>query len=416
MANTISRTLRPVHPFPARMASSIALQSLPQNGHKVRVLDCMAGSGTTLAAARILGHTAIGFDTDPLAVLIARTWCTDIDKVNVENKAQKVFDRAQKLYSQFSATSAYPAGADEETRAFIRFWFDYTNRRQLTALSYVISEMRESDLKSILWCALSKMIITKRRGVSLAMDVSHSRPHRVYSKAPVNAFFQFIPAVKSILRASPFEKGIKSLPSVKVCKGDARRLPLQAESVDLVITSPPYLNAINYLRGHKLALVWMGYTVRQLRDIRARNVGTEISATNHQKENFIDATLRQMGKIDHLPSRHRGMISQYIIDMNSVLNEIHRVLTKKGRAVIVVGDSTIRETFIMNSKAIQYLGTRQGLKLISIKRRKLPENRRYLPPPSTIGSGKELQRRMREEIIITFQKPASRKPEIVSSN
>jgi tRNA G10 N-methylase Trm11 len=62
--------IRPVHPFPARMAPSIVWDALPKTGKSVNILDPMSGSGTTLVCARSRGHRAIGCDTDPLALLI----------------------------------------------------------------------------------------------------------------------------------------------------------------------------------------------------------------------------------------------------------------------------------------------------------------------------------------------------------
>src|SRR5277367_1893164 len=71
--------LRPVHPFPARMAPEIALSGL-QSHRKLKVLDPMSGSGTSIVLAKLLGHDAIGYDQDPLAILIAKTWCSVADE------------------------------------------------------------------------------------------------------------------------------------------------------------------------------------------------------------------------------------------------------------------------------------------------------------------------------------------------
>lgn len=395
-------TLRPVHPFPARMASSIAWEELRKRKAPIRVLDPMSGSGTTLATARKLGHSAIGFDTDPLAITIARSWCTDVQSVKFDKIADAVLDKAKQRYKKMPLGKAYPLGSDEETHAFIRFWFDDTNRRQLAALSREISSIKETKIRTLLWCAFSKLIITKSKGVSRALDISHSRPHRFYTIAPLKAFDGFPKAVKSIISSAPFT-GEETLPAVKITQGDARHLPLDAASVDMVVTSPPYLNAIDYMRGHKLSLVWMGHTIEHLRSIRSANIGTEISESVSTDTKLLSAFSR-MGKVNKLSKRTQGMLTHYVSDMNLIMKEISRVLVTSGKATLVVGDSTIRGIFIENSKAISYLGAQNGLKMISRRHRPLPENRRYLPPPEANTSGAKLQSRMREEVILTFKK------------
>ena len=64
--------IRSIHPFPARMAPDLAMERLKNIRRGALVLDPMAGSGTVLRQATELGHRALGFDTDPLAVLMAK--------------------------------------------------------------------------------------------------------------------------------------------------------------------------------------------------------------------------------------------------------------------------------------------------------------------------------------------------------
>ncbi len=400
--------IRPIHPFPARMAPAIALESLKVNNRKsLRVLDPMSGSGTSLVVARALGHTAIGLDTDPLAVLIAKAWCTDVDEEKVLAKADDVLARSLSRLKELSVGDAYPKGAEVETRKFIRYWFDDQSRRQLTALSDSISSLRDNTLRSLLWCAFSRLIITKKIGVSLAMDVSHSRPHRVYEKAPIKPIEYFPRAVKSLINASPFKNNRNKLQQINIHRGDVRQIPLADKTVDIVITSPPYLNAIDYLRGHKLSLVWMGYSLNKLRSIRSNNVGAEKIATANESA-YITQALKTMGKTDRLSDRVNGMLVRYIQDMNSALSEISRVLMEGGQAVLVVGDSTIRDTFIKNSNLVKFLGRKHDLDILSTRHRPLPENRRYLPPPTSNGAGSQLQNRMREEVIVKFERSSCR--------
>jgi SAM-dependent methyltransferase len=395
-------SLRPIHPFPARMAPSIIQRRL-KSQKAMCVLDPMAGSGTTIVAARLYGHRALGFDTDPLALLIARAWSSDVDLQNLRSRATKILIKARKRYQTIPLGAAYPQKADPETRAFIRFWFDPTNRRQLTALSDAILTVKDLTERTFLWSSFSRLIVTKDAGASLAIDVSHSRPHRAYTIAPVRPFDRFPSAVDTVLRASHFSSG-QNLPSAVINRGDARNLPLPDKSVDLVITSPPYLNAIDYLRGHKLSLVWMGHRIREIRDLRSQNIGTESSVRSMVNADYVRSALKTMGDLEKLSGRSQGMLSQYVHDMNSVLAEISRVLKHHGEAVIVVGNSTIRGIFIKNSRALTYLARANGLTLTATRRRRLLENRRYLPPPGNKISGKLLRSRMREEVILTFAK------------
>src|SRR5262245_49915508 len=136
------RIPKPIHPFPARMAARIPWNELRGASRRpLRVLDPMAGSGTTLVVARTLGHESIAFDTDPLAVLLARVWCADVSESSVLRVAKRVLEVARKRAWGLPLTKAYPADADEETRAFARYWFDDTNRGQLAALAHAISEV-----------------------------------------------------------------------------------------------------------------------------------------------------------------------------------------------------------------------------------------------------------------------------------
>src|SRR3954454_3244227 len=120
----------PIHPFPARMSPGIALEALGASKHPLRVLDPMAGSGTVLAVARSKGHRAFGVDLDPLAVLLAGVWTRTVDPEGVTEKAAEVLDRAKAVFHSLRSGQAYPIGSDDETRKFIRYWFDDYARRQ----------------------------------------------------------------------------------------------------------------------------------------------------------------------------------------------------------------------------------------------------------------------------------------------
>ena len=392
---------RSIHPFPARMAPSIALEALNGSERPLRVLDPMTGSGTVLAVARASGHKALGIDSDPLAVLLSRVWTTPVDPETVQCAAREVLKEARGVFRTLSQSQGYPTGSDDETRSFIRFWFDGYVRRQLAALAARISEVPEVSTQEVLWCALSRLIISKQAGASRAMDLSHSRPHRAYEYGPVKPFNVFEAAVRRVVENCPRRNAKGVGPAASVQQGDARRLPFRSNSIDFVITSPPYLNAIDYLRCSKFSLVWMGFRIPALRDIRAENIGTECAAPIFDDD--LADILHAMCDPSELSSRDQRLLARYAHDMQSAIREVSRVLRPHGRAVYVIGDSTIRGTFVQNSEALIELARIAGLSLRSRTTRELPPNRRYLPPPTSHGAGRNLQARMRTEVILDFE-------------
>jgi DNA modification methylase len=392
--------IRPIHPFPARMAPELAIAELTRLKPNSIVLDPMSGSGTVVRHASELGLRAVGFDMDPLAVLMSRAWTTRVDVTHVQRVASKVLALA----------GAYKVGEirlpwiddDDETKKFVGYWFGRKQKSDLRRVSFALHQCSKRakakrDLAAIdvLKIALSRIIITKEQSASLARDTSHSRPHRVATKSKfevIPAFEKSVAYVCRLLAAAP-PKG-----RTRVQIGDARSLKLRAGSVDAVITSPPYLNAIDYMRGHRLALVWLGFSFSELRAIRSSSIGAE-RGPDAEGEAFIKEITSAMGKIAKMEPRHRAMIDRYAQDVWRMMSEIYRVLKPGGKAVFVVGNSCLKGTFVRNSDAVVCAGKKVGLRVKKRTVRTLPERSRYLP----MSTG-ALSMRMRTETVLTFTK------------
>ena len=395
-----------VHPFPARMAPGLALDVVAECREPLRVLDPMSGSGTVLAVARSKGHHAIGVDLDPLAVLIGRVWTTDVDSKAVVDKAAQLLDQARHVFKSLRTRNAYPRDADAETRRFARYWFDDYARRQLTALASILEEIPEDSIRDVLWCAFSRLIITKQSGASLAMDLSHSRPHRAFKRAPAKPFRKFLAAVKRVVDNCIDNRTRPIGPATCVQEGDARNLALDSGSIDLVLTSPPYLNAIDYFRCSKFSLIWMGYSIRELRRLRSIAVGTEVGKEGGD-DGESETIISELKLLPALETREKAVLIRYIDDMRRVVGETARVLAEDGRAVYVIGENTIRGTFIPNSLIVEGVASAAGLRCTDRRSRELPANRRYLPPPSTQSRAVALNARIRREVVLTFKKQRS---------
>src|SRR3546814_15110620 len=98
----------------------------------------MAGSGTVLRQALALGHRAIGFDMDPLAVLMSRVWTSPIDETALDLELQAVMKAAATVDLRSQSRHWH----DAETRACAQLWFKGPQRRALPRLAYVIDRPR----------------------------------------------------------------------------------------------------------------------------------------------------------------------------------------------------------------------------------------------------------------------------------
>lgn len=389
--------IRTVHPFPARMAPELALASLAKLTPGSLVLDPMAGSGTVLRQALALGHRAVGFDLDPLAVLMSRVWTTPVDVRRVEALLADVVDEAESVDLRRSRLP----WVDEETRAFIAYWFAPAQRRALHRLAWVLALRRETTPRArraeldVLQVGLSRIIVTKEQSASLARDTSHSRPHRVALESEYDVMAGFVRSTRQLVDRLGVQRPERA---ARVGPGDARALPLAPHSVDAILTSPPYLNAIDYMRGHRLSLVWLGYALGELRAIRSSAVGAERAATARLTD-AVQAISLAMCDPDALAPRPRHFLQRYASDLEGVLRQAARVLRPGGRATYVVGNSCLKGIFIRNADGVARAGEVAGLTLVEARERDLPMGSRYLP----MTAQGALSKRMRTESVLTFQ-------------
>ena len=385
---------RPIHPFPARMASEIALRALSEVPKGGVVCDPMCGSGTVLREASNRGFTAIGRDIDPLAILIAKVWNTPIDTNRLLQASNDVLTDAVSVRGQDCGVDWLDG--DLETKAFVGFWFAQPQRAQLRKLAVVL-QRRRGPIANALRLALSRTIITKSGGASLASDVSHSRPHRTRETNNFDVFEGFAKSVRSI--ATSLSRDPPSGSAI-VRRGDATRFRWPGEnSVDAIVTSPPYGSGIDYLRGHKLALVWLGHTISSLREIRSGSIGAQRAL-----ERGNEARRREIAEIAgarELEGKALRILERFATDMNMVFSRARRILRPGGIVVVAIGDSTVGGIHIDNSAILVDAAASAGLAEKNRYTRTIPSDRRYLPPPDS-SEGNAMSKRLSVETVSTF--------------
>ena len=388
-----------IHPFPARMAPDLALNSLASLTSGT-VLDPMTGSGTVARVAKNQGLHSMGFDLDPLAVLISKVGTTSVDD-------DVLCDFEQRFLKILNATSvdglALPwIDGDQDAERFVNFWFAEPQRADLRRIASLLHRNIEidmpDDVADVFRIALSRIIVTKKQAASLAQDTSHSRPHRVSLASDYDVVAGFIKSLRAV------RKRVAQIPKQGVStirRGDARNLSMvDTESVDAVVTSPPYLNAIDYMRGHRMSLIWLGHKYSDLSNARSNSIGAEKRPDLPFDKIAFQSIKNSMGELDTLPSRYHGMIERYVVDLHKMIGEVARVMKPQAFATFVMGNSCLQGVYIQNSEALAEAAKAVGLNETARHERDLPSGSRYLPTPES-GA---LSKRMRKEVILTFAK------------
>lgn len=391
-----------LHAFAAKFPPQLPnrfIQELTQPGETV--LDPMAGSGTTLVEAILSDRNAIGIDIDPLAILISKVKTTPLDLAECVRIGSWVIKEASdslQIASDELLSSFYPQQATE----FFRYWFEPEIVDELFALVQVIQRVKQSDMQDFLKVIFSSCIITKSGGVTRARDLAYSRPHRDIEKQ----------TKKSAIAAfhERLETGLELLETLSLCNrnarilcADARCLPLDANSVHLVVTSPPYAaNAIDYMRAHKFSLIWLGFAPPDLTQLRREYIGAEIR--NLQDMFPSETANRVLSELRQKDDKKAAVIAHYFCDMQLVLTEVLRVLIPGRAAVLVVGSSNIRGIGIHAPAVIAELAVANGFQLAGIATREIPRNARMMPV-SHHSERTGIEARMHEEGVIGLLKP-----------
>lgn len=368
------------------------------------VLDPMAGSGTAIVEAALTGRVGIGADLDPLAASICSAKTTPLDPEWVMCAGENIADHARLLLTREGPgySERVLATFDEKTKGFIEYWFEANTVAELGALRHAIARLAPPETRSLFEVIFSSGIVTKSGGVSRARDLAHSRPHRVNGKRIRNGVEVFEERVRKVAKSLD---DIRAWPGrAHVIRSDSRMLPIADHSVDLVVTSPPYANAIDYMRAHKFSLVWMGYPIDTLTQLRRTYIGAELRPDD-ECPIPSETGCRVVEELRVRDAKRGGVIAKYFREMTLALAEMHRVLREGRSAIVVVGSSTVRGTQVPTALVLAEIGERIGFRLIGVKDRTIDRNRRLMPT-SHVSDKTGIEARMHGEQVIAFIKPA----------
>jgi DNA modification methylase len=379
------------------------------------VLDPMAGSGTTLVEARLMGRHAVGYDIDPLARMIAQVKSRQVHDCQIDGTFEVITRRVQEDIQALKQRLVIPALRQRATPpdfVNVDYWFEPSVASALALLTYHISRVpMPAHVRNFFWVAFSSLILA-RTSVANARDIIHSRHHYYQHEQTPDVLSRFALRVRQMRRQmAEFRERCQSAPleaTSTVRPGDARSLRVRSETVDLVFTSPPYATALDYSRAHFLAVAWMraalGISLNDYRALAPVYIGSERGRTgpvfrlNRRLSRFeLAATvLTQMAEGSARQAHH---LQRYFSDMYQVFRQVARVLKPKRHAIIVVCPSHIRKVAVPTHEVFGELARAHQLKLKYRFERTISVRRRILPYMQ-----ENFGQRMETEYVLVFQK------------
>lgn len=399
-------------------------------GPEDTVLDPFCGTGTTLVECKKMGINSIGIEANPACAFASRVktnW--DIDPISLKVSASQVLEEAAPICDELSQSHGPLYGGSvnvdslkkklledsPEGRFYIssgmieRGWIsDIPFYKTLAILQAIKSIEADEDVKNTLKLALASTLVGDISNVHFAPEISVDK-----RKIDVDAIGAF--RRKTCQMALDLEK-VRNIPKIgssRVFQGDARDSAHilnsnDVNSVDYVITSPPYPTEKDYTRQTRLELVLLGYVYDRtsLQKIKHEMIRSHSKGIYKQDEDgklvadipevqaIVNELKEKTANLTYgFAKLYPKIIEEYFGGMYRHLEEINRVLRPGGKCAYVVGEQrTYIQTYCPTGQILGIMASKMGYEVEDILVWRIRKG--------TTGSGKEIK----EEIVI-LKKP-----------
>lgn len=356
--NSNERYTHSIHSYPAKLISHIPFFFI-NNEKFIKpgeiILDPFCGSGTTLLEANIKGIHAFGADANPLARLISKC---KTEPINLNS--------ARTFLYQIVATAKSIEGVEIIDFKNIDMWFSPRVKKDLSKLYSAILNIRKGKYQDFyLVCFSSLLRKTSYTDPRIAVPVRiNINRYPVGSKGRDNVQ-ELIDKINTIDAYSTFESiclanikrfesllGIHNFGKTRIISRDARRLTenlsssklLANETIDMILTSPPYASAQKYIRSSSISLYWLNLLEgKTIVELDSQNIGRENYKKSSIKERSVgikdaDEIIKSIYQKNPL----RGeIVSSYLLEMEAALDESVRVLKHGKYLVLIVGNNNV---------------------------------------------------------------------------
>ena len=285
------------------------------------ILDPFCGVGTTLLACKENEMESIGCDVSPLARFVSQTKTRNYD-----------LDQLQAAYAELKKIK-FDFPREGKTDSWVAKRFNSQTFRELLAVKkFVEHDMKKNPLQELAYLALIDSTLrasnVERMGASLRTATKGYKPIKKFWLQKLEYMLKDLKKVEM--------KG----PEPDIFEDDARQLKqIKSNSIGGIITSPPYLNKIEYASAYKLELALF------------------FEEPKTQLRSFVGKDVESRGESD-LP-----IVDAYLSDMEKALKQMHRVLKEGGKAVINVAGACFPDRTVKSDELLIEIGTEQGFEL-----------------------------------------------------
>jgi len=375
------------HRYPAKFIPQIVRKLIEDYApeDKQIVCDPFGGCGTTLVEAKLLGHKSIGFDINPVAKLITQT-----KTIPIRPKTLAKY-RALFLEHYDDAPSI-----NYKHHARMDYWYDEATVVELDRIYYAIKKIQNRYVRRFFLCAFSHNLKNCSRWLMKSI-----KPTIDKNKIVTNPKESFLRHLDSMIKkneqfySSLVQSGYINIPAKMYCRDSTKKLPVEPESIDLIITSPPYVTSYEYADLHQLTLLWFGDDPRHFKkwrrfsnkfiDFRRKFIGT-ISKEEKSGEFHSNIAGRIVNNLLQTDRPLAIDVANYYLDMKKVFIEMHRILKKNGKACIIIGNTSLRGVEILNAQVAAEQMQALGFSKIDYIKREIPN--KMITPWRDLESGK----------------------------
>ena len=348
--------------FPEKMIETLKVKK------KETIFDPFCGSGTVLLCAKKRGINSIGFDVNPFYVFISRVktyWSFDPDALS--NQIELIEKRIRKRLATIFSHSSLEIN---NVPKYIWRYFQADVLMQLSVIKKEILDMRNEHVQQFLLLALASVLIDVSKVHHVGETIVFNK-HRSKQPPVLEVLTQKILEMYSDLRTV---WKIKDVGNTSVDKGDIRNLDelIRNDSVDHVITHPPYANNYNYLLHDRLPLYFLDYFKTSSDEKKMRNSILGSVIKNKVTQNFIPVTAEVEKIAQRIEKtwdieRYKAVL-EYFDTMNSFLETLFRKLKRKGYCAMLLGNSYVRGVMIPLDVLIAKMARKIGFQLVDVSK------------------------------------------------